>query len=66
MEEQIKKGYSISGYILYKMDRTIAVIGLVMLGGWSLQSALPDTSQIAIAVVGALAGYIGGRSGGTT
>lgn len=56
-------GYSIKQLILYKMDRTIAVVGIVLLGCWALYMAKPDSFQISMAAVGGLVGYIGGRTG---
>jgi ribosome biogenesis SPOUT family RNA methylase Rps3 len=55
--------FTIKEYVLYKLDRTLAVVGLIVLGCWSLVELTPETSQIAIAVVGGLVGYVGGRSG---
>lgn len=62
MAEEINK-LTIKEYVLYKLDRTLAIVGLVIIGVWSLAKLTPETSQIAIAVVGVLGGYIGGRSG---
>ena len=55
--------WSIKEYILYKLDRTIAVGGLIIIGIWALYRGTPETVQIGMAVVGGLVGYIGGRSG---
>ena len=49
-------------YILYKVDRTIAILGVIILGTWALRIGTPESSQIAIAAIGGLIGYIGGRS----
>jgi hypothetical protein len=49
--------------LLYKLDRTIAIVGLCVLGTWALSIATNESLQVSVAVVGALAGYIGGRSG---
>lgn len=48
--------------ILYKMDRTLAIAGIILLGVWAMNvkteiPALP----IATAAVGALSVYVGGR-----
>ena len=58
------KELPIRDLILYKLDRTIAISGLVAIGLWSLMSSgeKPDFIQVTIAVVGVLGGYIGGRS----
>ena len=58
-----EKCYSVKEYVLWKLDRTIAVLGLVALGVWALYRNTPETVQIGIAVVGVLGGYIGGRAG---
>jgi len=53
---------SIGEYILYKMDRTIAIIGLVALGLFALYKGGNESLQIAIAVAGVLGGYVGARA----
>jgi hypothetical protein len=55
--------YSIKEYILFKLDRSIAILGLIALGLWSMYKGTPETVQIGMAVVGGLVGYIGGRAG---
>jgi len=65
MSDEIKeeiKVYSIQEYILFKLDRNIALIGLVTLGAWALSLATPESFQIGLAVVSGLVGYVGGRS----
>jgi len=56
---------SIRDLILYKMDRTFAVLGIILIGCWSMAKAeIADASvQIAFGAVTALATYIGGRTG---
>lgn len=54
--------YNLKNLILYKLDRTLAIAGLVAIGVWSLVKATPELTQVTIAVVGVLGGYIGGRS----
>jgi len=54
---------SITEYILFKLDRTLAILGLVMLGAWAMYTGTNETVQIGMAVVGGLVGYIGGRTG---
>ena len=46
--------------IFYKLDRTLAIAGLVVIGIWSLYKG-QATNPIALAVVGSLGVYIGGR-----
>jgi len=45
--------------LLYKMDRTIAIIGITLMGIMALSNNL---EQLAIAAVGILGGYVGGRA----
>jgi hypothetical protein len=63
MMDENPNSFTVKEFVLYKLDRTIAVVGLIVLGAWSLVDVTPETSQIAIAVVGGLVGYVGGRSG---
>jgi len=65
MPEEIKaekQGYSIKEYILFKLDRTIALLGLVGLGIVSMSSDIPEASQGTLnSVITALGVYIGAR-----
>jgi len=57
---------SIRDLILYKMDRTFAVLGIILIGCWAMAKGdkVADASvQIAFGAVTALATYIGGRTG---
>lgn len=49
--------------LLYKVDRTLAIAGLIVLGIWALKISTSESIQIAMAAVGVLGGYIGGRTG---
>jgi len=60
MEEE-PKNYTIQEYILFKLDRNIALIGLIMLGLWAMSLKTPESFQIGLAVVSGLVGYVGGR-----
>jgi hypothetical protein len=60
MDEE--KKYTTREYVLFKLDRTVAIIGIIVLGGWSLAIGTPESVQIGIAAVGGLIGYIGGRT----
>jgi len=64
-----KNGRSFKELLLYKIDRTLAIAGLVAIGLAVCFTKVEDPStQIAIAVIGALGVYIGGRGkqeGGT-
>lgn len=59
MEED--KDYSLKNLILYKMDRTIAVVGMVVIGIWSLTTSTlsPEASKIAASVITGLGVYLG-------
>ena len=52
---------TVKGYILYKLDRTIAVVGLILIAGWVCWLKLPEGMQIVNTAVGGLIGYICGR-----
>lgn len=49
--------------VMFKSDRTIAVIGIVVIGCLAILLGDEPLEQIAIAAVGGLVGYIGGRTG---
>ena len=55
------KNIPIKNYLLYKLDRTLAIIGLVALGAFAIYKGSNEALQITIAAVGGLVGYIGGR-----
>lgn len=48
-------------YILYKLDRTLAVVGLILIAMWVCALKLPEGMQIVNTAVGGLIGYICGR-----
>jgi len=57
---------TIKEMILYKMDRTFAVLGIILLGAWAISNGaeMPAPAiQITTGAVTALATYIGGRTG---
>jgi type IV secretory pathway VirB2 component (pilin) len=49
-------------FLTYKLDRTIAILGLVALGLFGMWIGRNEAMQVSIAVAGALAGYLGTRS----
>ena len=65
MPEEIKaenQGYSIKEYILFKLDRTIALLGLVGLGVSSMLMDIPEGSQGTLNnVISVLGVYVGAR-----
>ena len=53
-----------SQYILYKLDRTLAILGIIGIAmGALVVLKVADAQQIAIAAIGVLGGYVGGRAG---
>jgi type IV secretory pathway VirB2 component (pilin) len=52
---------SIREMLLYKIDRTLAVVGIIALGAWALKVGTNEAIQIAAAAVGFLGGFISGR-----
>ena len=54
---------NIKEMLLYKVDRTLAIAGLIVMGIWALKISTPESIQLAMAAVGVLGGYIGGRTG---
>jgi len=55
---------SVRKYILYKLDRNLAIIGIVVIGIFAIVTKTTD-SPIVMAAVGGLTAYIGSRSGGS-
>lgn len=50
--------------LLFKLDRTLAIIGVIGIAMLALYlGKAPDSLNIATAAIGGLVGYIGGRSG---
>ena len=62
-EEKVQ--YSIKEYILFKLDRTIAILGLVgiAVGAMLFKEITEPAAKIVSGVAGALAVYVGGRGG---
>jgi hypothetical protein len=55
---------SATEYMLYKLDRTLAIIGVIAIAIFALwYGKAPDSLNIATAAIGGLVGYVGGRSG---
>ena len=60
-EEECK---SIGEYVLYKLDRTLAILGVVAIALLAMWVCKPtEAMQIATTAVGGLIGYVGGRTG---
>ena len=62
MEE--KQAYTLKEYILYKLDRTIAIMGLILIGIVVIfkSTVSPEASKIINAVLPLLGFYAGVRS----
>ena len=54
---------SFTEFFFYKLDRTMGIVGIVVLGGWALYLKTPETITAAGIAIGALATYIGNRAG---
>jgi len=56
--------YSAADYLLYKMDRTLAILGII---GIAIVALFiyggAEGVQIATGAIGGLVGYVGGRTG---
>jgi hypothetical protein len=67
MEQPIEKPEvplrSFNEYFFYKLDRMLAIVGIVALSGWALYLKTPETTAAAALGLGALATYIGNRAG---
>jgi len=50
-------------FFFYKLDRTMAIVGIVLLSGVALYLRAPETVAAACLGIGALATYIGNRAG---
>lgn len=60
MEDSNKVQYrTLKEMILYKMDRTLAVVGLIVLSGFAFYLRTPETITAGSLGVGALAAYLG-------
>jgi len=55
--------YSTADYILYKMDRTLAILGIIGIAIVALFLYANESAvQIATGAIGGLVGYVGGRT----
>ncbi len=55
---------SVEEYILYKLDRTLTILGVVSIAIVAMILISQDQAQqVATAAVGGLIGYLGGRAG---
>ena len=63
--EVCPEDYSLKNLILYKMDRTIAVLGMVAIGVWALTTKeIPaDAGKIVSGVITGLGVYLGVKGG---
>ena len=64
MDEIKDTTYTAKEYILYKLDRTIAIGGIIVIALAAMALLVPGAAtQIASAALGGLVGYVGGRTG---
>ena len=61
-ETDRRKPRSAFEIVSFKMDRTLAIIGIVLIGSLALCYKVTD-SELALVSVSGLIGYIGGRAG---
>ena len=54
---------TITQYILYKLDRTLAIGGIIIIALLAIWLGKTDSSNIVMAGISGLVGYVGGRSG---
>ena len=54
---------TISQYMLYKLDRTLAIGGIIVIALLAIWLGKTDSSNIVMAGISGLVGYVGGRSG---
>jgi len=61
MTDEVKTR-TLTEMIMFKIDRSIAVLGIIVLGAWALNIATAESVQITMAAIGGLVGYVGGRT----
>lgn len=59
----VKPTWTITEFLLYKLDRNLCILGLIALGGVALHMGTQESTPIATAAVGALSVYVGSRGG---
>lgn len=62
MEDPVPQ-FTPTEYLLYKLDRTAAICGLILIALWLCWLKLPEGLQVVNTIVGGLIGYLGGRTG---
>ena len=64
MEDEPKnlKCYTTTEYLLFKLDRTLAVICLGVIASLSIMKGTPQSWQVVGVIAGGLVGYITGRT----
>lgn len=64
MTDEIKEtDLKASQYLLYKLDRTIAILGIIGVALTAMLIMGADGKDVALAGASVLGGYIGGRAG---
>lgn len=60
---EMATNYTAKEYILYKLDRTLAICGVIAIALLGMAWLVPEAAtQIASAAIGGLVGYVGGRT----
>uniref|UniRef100_A0A6M3JPY5 Uncharacterized protein n=1 Tax=viral metagenome TaxID=1070528 RepID=A0A6M3JPY5_9ZZZZ len=62
--EEPTKSYTVGSYLLYKLDRTVALIGVAVIAVFALVFLDASNSKaVAVAAIAAFGVYLGGRGG---
>ena len=60
----MEQNYSLKQMIMYKIDRSLAIIGMILIGGFAVFGKVDaETSKILTAIVTGLGVYSGTRGG---
>ena len=62
-QNQGSKERSMRAMLLYKMDRTIAIVAIVVIALYALYIGTSDAMQIVSIAIGGLVGYLGAKMG---
>lgn len=65
-QESEQNGRTVKEMILYKMDRTLAIAGIIILGmaAMFVEHPVPASIQVSLVAIGGLVTYVGGKVGG--
>ena len=54
-----QSNYSVKEYLLYKLDRTLALVGIILVAIYACSGGHNELANVAL---GGLIGYVGGRT----